>query len=81
MTQSPSTPFRPSGAGLVERTVLVAREQVGFLRYLLEGEEGLAFLHSDGSGTVQLLAPESQVAALDRLIADLEAEGVIVHLR
>jgi hypothetical protein len=75
------TAFRPSGQGLVERSVLVAKEQVGFLRYLLEGEDGLAFMHSDGSGVVQLLATESQAAALDRLLEDLTAEGLLVPLR
>ncbi|MDB4991373.1 MAG: hypothetical protein JWN04_6551 [Myxococcaceae bacterium] len=74
------SPFVPSGQGLVARSVLVAKEQVGFLRSLLEGEDGLAFLHGDGSGVVQLLTPVSQLAALDRLIADLQAEGLVVLL-
>ncbi|MEY4513131.1 MAG: hypothetical protein RLZZ450_5253 [Pseudomonadota bacterium] len=73
--------FRPVGEGLVERPVLVAKEQVAYLRYLLEAHEGLAFLHGDGSGVVLLLAPESQARQLDSLIADLEAEGLVVHLR
>jgi hypothetical protein len=73
--------FRPVGAGLVERPVLVAREQVAYVRYLLEAHEGLAFLHGDGSGVVLLVAPESQTRQLDLLIADLEAEGLVVHLR
>jgi hypothetical protein len=73
--------FRPVGAGLVERPVLVAKEQVAYLRYLLEAHEGLAFLHGDGSGVVLLLAPESQAHQLDLLISDLEAEGLVVHLR
>jgi len=77
-----STPrFRPSGSGLVERPVLVARERVAFLRYVLEAHEGLAFMHGDGSGTVLVLAPESQAAALDALLGDLEAEGLVVRLR
>jgi len=61
--------------------VLVPREQVAFLRYLLEAHEGLAFMHGDGSGVIALLAPESQAAGLDALIVDLEAEGLVVHLR
>jgi hypothetical protein len=73
--------FRPVGEGLVERPVLVAKEQVAYLRYLLEAHDGLAFLHGDGSGTVLLIAPESQAHALDLLIGDLEAEGLLVHLR
>ena len=73
--------FRPTGPGLVERPVLVAREQVAFLRYVLEAHEGLAFMHGDGSGVILLLTTESQEAALDRLVADLEAEGLVVPLR
>jgi hypothetical protein len=38
-------------------------------------------LHGDGSGVVLLVAPESQSHQLDLLIADLEAEGLVVHLR
>ncbi len=70
--------FRPSGSGLVERAVLVARERVAFLRYVVEAHDGLAFMHGDGSGVILLLAPSSQAAALDRLIADLSAEGLIL---
>jgi len=73
--------YVPTGEGLIARRVLVAKEQVGFVRFLLEAEDGLGLMHSDGSGVVQLLAPDSQVAALDRWIRDLEAEGVFVHLR
>lgn len=69
------------GAGLVQRPVLAAKEQVGFLRYLLEAEDGLAFMHGDGSGVVHVLTTESLAAALDRLLEDLEAEGVLVRLR
>ena len=66
---------------LVERAVLIEREQVAFVRYLLEAEDGLALLHSDGSGLVRLVAPRSQEAALDRLVADLTREGLVVQLR
>lgn len=76
-----SASTRPVGEGLVERPVLVAKEQVAYLRYLLEAHDGLAFLHGDGSGVVHLIAPESQAPTLDLLIADLEAEGLVVHLR
>jgi hypothetical protein len=72
---------RPSGAGLVERPVLVAREQVALLRYVLEAHEGLGLMHGDGSGIIVLLAPESQAAALDGLIDDLEAEGLVARVR
>lgn len=75
------TTARPVGEGLVERSVLVAKAQVAYLRYLLEAHDGLAFLHGDGSGVVLLISPESQARQLDQLIADLEAEGLVVHLR
>ena len=72
---------RPAGEGLVERRVCIARENVAFLRYVLEGHDGVALMHGDGTGAVSLFAPESQAAALDVLIADLEAEGLVIHLR
>jgi hypothetical protein len=61
--------------------VLVARKDVAFLRYVLEGHDGVAFMHGDGSGCISLFAPESQAAELDRLIVDLAAEGLLVHMR
>lgn len=67
----------PAGDGLCARRVRVERAQVAWLRYLLEAHEGLAFMHSDGSGLVSLLTTESQRAGLAALIADLEQEGVI----
>jgi hypothetical protein len=66
---------------LVERRVLVARADVAFLRYVLEGHDGMALMHGDGSGAISLFAPESQSRALDALISDLEAEGLLVHMR
>jgi hypothetical protein len=67
----------PAGPGLCQRKVRVARAAVAWLRYTLEAHEGLAFMHSDGSGLVSLLTTESQGAALDALIADLVADGVV----
>ena len=72
---------RPSGEGLVERPLLVAREQVALLRYILEAHEGLGLMHGDGSGVIMLLAPDSQAAALDALIDDLEAERLVARVR
>lgn len=67
----------PSGPGLCRRRVRVARESVAWLRYTLEAHEGLAFMHSDGSGEVSLLTTLSQERALDDLIADLTADGLL----
>lgn len=71
----------PAGEGLVERRVLVARAEVAFLRYVLEGHDGVALMHGDGSGAISLFAPESQARALDALIADLAAEGLLTDVR
>jgi hypothetical protein len=67
----------PCGPGLSRRQVAVATQDVAFVRYLLEAHDGLAFMHGDGSGVISLLTPDSQLAALDRLIADLSAEGAL----
>ncbi len=67
----------PWGPGLSRRRVQVATKDVAFLRYLLEAHEGLAFMYGDGTGEISLLAPDSQLAALDQLIADLWEEGAL----
>jgi hypothetical protein len=73
--------FYPGGPGLVERSVLLARADVAFLRYVLEAHEGLVFMHGDGSGVVRLFATESMKVELDALIEDLEAEGMVTLVR
>ncbi len=67
----------PTGPGLVERRLRVRSEQVAFVRYLLEAHDGLGALYGDGSSHITLFAPESQAAALDEVIADLMAEGLV----
>ena len=71
---------RPTGTGLVERAVWVVRAEVAFLRYVLEGHDGLCLMHGDGSGIILLLAPDSQAAALDALIDDLVADGLVTRV-
>jgi hypothetical protein len=61
----------------LERRVRVARADVAWLRYTLEAHEGLAFMHSDGSGLVTLMTTESQHADFERLLEDLVAEGLL----
>ncbi|HEX5659855.1 MAG TPA: hypothetical protein VFX59_21820 [Polyangiales bacterium] len=85
--------FDPGGPGLVERSVMLARADVAFLRYVLEAHEGLVFMHveergssarehfADGSGVVRLFATESLAGELDALVADLEAEGLVTLVR
>jgi hypothetical protein len=67
----------PIGPGLCLRRVRIARESIAWLRYTLEAHEGLAFMHSDGTGEVSLLTTDSQERALDALIADLRADGLV----
>lgn len=67
----------PMGPGLWLCRVRVAPAQVAWLRYTLEAHDGLAFMHSDGSGYVSLLTTESQAAALSALIVDLARDGVV----
>ena len=55
----------------------VSREKVAFLRYVLEAHEGVGLMHGDGSGVIRLLAPESPLAELDVLIADLLQDGTV----
>ena len=49
--------FSPVGPGLLSFRARVPAENVAWLRYVLEAEDGLAFMHSDGSGVVLLLCP------------------------
>jgi hypothetical protein len=67
----------PMGPGLWMCRVRVEAAQVAWLRYTLEAHDGLAFMHSDGSGYVSLLTTESQSAALEALVADLARDGVV----
>jgi Domain of unknown function (DUF4911) len=69
-----------SGPGLVLRRLRVADDDVVFLRSVIEGYDGLAALHGDGSGVVSLCAPESRAAELDELIRDLASELALLRL-
>jgi Domain of unknown function (DUF4911) len=70
----------PTGRGLSVRLVRVRKDKVALLRYLLEAHEGLGAMYSNGSEAVSLITPESQLGALDTLIADLTAEGIVEPL-
>jgi len=63
-----------TGEGLITRRVRVERDQVAWVRYVLEAHEGLGFLHSEGGGELTLVAPVSRAAALDEVIDDLSEE-------
>jgi len=68
------------GRGLVVRRLRVADGDVVLLRSLIEGYDGLAALHGDGTGVVSLYAPESRAAELDELLAELSAELPLLAL-
>ncbi len=59
------------GPGLVSRRVRVPRDEVAWLRYVLEAHDGLANLHGDGEGTITLVTTESRAAELDAILAEL----------
>ena len=53
----------------------IAREQIGFLRFLLEGYEGLAQLEgTNRRGEVTLWVPVSRRAELERFLGALAQE-------
>lgn len=62
------------GSGLVSRRVHVAREDVAWLRYVLEAHDGLANLHGTADGTITLVTTESLEAELDAIITELGLE-------
>lgn len=68
------------GPGLAARRLRVERGDVAWLRYLLEGYEGLASLHGDGTGVITLLVPEPLLGELDALLDDLGGELAIERL-
>jgi hypothetical protein len=59
------------GAGLTSRRVRVAREDVAWLRYVLEGHDGLANLHGASDGTITLVTTDGLADELDAVIAEL----------
>ena len=62
------------GDGLVTRRVQVPRAEVAWVRYVLEGNEGLANLHVERGGVLTLVAPECLAAELDAVLRDLARE-------
>lgn len=59
------------GEGLASRRVRVPREEVAWLRYVLEAHDGLANLHGSGDGIITLVTPTSRAAELDEVLAEL----------
>lgn len=77
---SGSARFSPVGPGLLVWQARVPAENVAWLRYVLEAEDGLAFMHSDGSGVVLLLCPEGRAREMRVLLADLLADGCLAEI-
>ena len=74
-------PVRPLiDHGLVARKVSIPKEQVVFLKAILEASEGLGAVFAEprgghgGGGDLVVAAPVSRAAELDELLADLELE-------
>ncbi len=78
--RSPEPRFSPCGAGLLVWRARVATENVAWLRYVLEAQDGLAFMHSDGSGVVLLLCPVGRTQEMRELMQDLLAEGCLAEI-
>ncbi|HJL16144.1 MAG TPA: DUF4911 domain-containing protein [Sandaracinaceae bacterium LLY-WYZ-13_1] len=62
------------GPGVVARTIRVPKDQVAWVRWVVEAHDGLANLHFARGGRITLVTPESQADALDEVIADLAEE-------
>jgi hypothetical protein len=61
----------PLGPGLSSRRVRVSREEVAWVRYVLEAHDGLANLYGDGTDVITLVTPTCNEAELDAVIAEL----------
>jgi len=62
------------GPGLVARAVRVPKDQVAWVRYVVEAHEGLANLHFAPGGVVTLVTTAAQLDALEAVIGDLAEE-------
>lgn len=66
----------PLGPGLTSRRVRLPRDQVAWVRYVLEAHEGLANLYGEGTEVITLVTPLGNEAELDAVIAELGLERV-----
>jgi hypothetical protein len=62
------------GRGLVARRFSVDKEDVVFVKGVLEASEGLGALFAERGGELVIAAPESRAAELDEVLADLQRE-------
>ena len=58
------------GPGLVARELRVPREEVAWVRWVIEAHDNLASVHVAPGGVVTLVTTESQVGVLDEVLAD-----------
>ncbi len=59
------------GPGLSSRIVRVPREEVAWVRYVLEAHDGLANLYGDGTDVITLVTPTCNETELDGVLVDL----------
>jgi hypothetical protein len=54
--------------------VRIAREEVAWLRWVIEAHDNLAILTGDGDGTIVVQTPTSRAGEVDAVLRDLEHE-------
>jgi hypothetical protein len=66
-----------SASDLVVRPVSVAKEDLVYLRHILEASEGLGFIIAEKGGNILLVSSVSMEAELEQFISDLSCELTI----
>lgn len=66
-----------SAGELVVRPVSIAKEDLVYLRHILEASEGLGFVIAEKGGDILLVSSVSMEAELEQFIADLGCELTI----
>lgn len=68
------------GPGMVTRTIRVSREDVAWVRYVIEAHDGLANVHVQKGGVVTLVTTEEQAETLDGVLQDVEVDVALDRL-
>lgn len=63
-----------AGSDVVVRAISVPKDQLVFVRHVLEASEGLGIVVTERGGQTWLVGPKCQERTLDRLIRDLSEE-------
>lgn len=56
------------------RRVTVSKDEMVFLRHVIEASEGLGFIVAESGGDAFVMSSTSQEAELDQLLSDLSVE-------